>query len=244
MVRTEKAVIARLEKAGEKFEILVDPHMAMDFRHGKGVDFDDLIAIDSVFKDAHKGEVKAEESLRKAFGTTEFDAVAKRILMEGEIQLTTQQRREMAENKRKELVNYISINAMNPQTGAPHPIQRIETALGEMKFNIDINRPFAEQVQEALKGLKRLLPISMEKLRIAVKIPAQFSGKAPSILHKYELKKEEWQNDGTLIALLEVPAGVKQDLLNELNHLTHGDLQMKILETRGYDSDRLQGIQI
>ncbi len=233
MVRTEDAVIARFEKAGEKFEILVDPHMAMDFKHGRPVDFDDLIAIDSVFKDAAKGEVKADEGLKKVFGTTAFAEIAKKILMGGEIQLTTQQRREIAENKRKELVNYISRNAMNPQTGAPHPAARIETALSEMKFNIDINKPVSEQVQEALKGLKRLLPLSMEKLRLAVRVPAQFAGKSSPILHKYELKKEEWQNDGSLIAMLELPAGVKQDLLNELNHLTHGEVEVKILDSRG-----------
>lgn len=233
MVRTEDAVIARFEKAGEKFEILVDPHMAMDYRHGKQVDFSDLVAIDSVFKDAGKGEVKAEEGLRKVFGTTEFNAIAKKIILEGEVQLTTQQRREMAESKRKELITFISRNAMNPQTGAPHPLQRIETALNEMKFNVDINRPMPEMVQEALKGLKRLLPLSMEKLRVAVKIPAQFAGKAVAVLHKYDLKKEEWQNDGSLIALLEIPAGVKQEMLSELNHLTHGNLEAKILENKG-----------
>ncbi len=233
MVRTEDAVIARYEKAGEKFEILVDSHLAMEFKHGKNVDFGDLIAIDSVFKDAHKGEVKADEGIRKVFGTTDFNAIAKKILLEGEIQLTTQQRREMAENKRKELVTYISRNAMNPQTGAPHPAARIETALAEMKFNIDINRPLQDQIQDAIKGIKRLLPISMEKLRLAVKIPAQFAGKASPVLHKYELKKEEWQNDGSLIAMLDVPAGVKQDLLNDLNHITHGEIDVKILENKG-----------
>ncbi len=233
MVRTEDAVIARYEKAGEKFEILVDSHLAMEFKHGKAVDFGDLIAIDSVFKDAHKGEVKADEGLKKVFGTVEFAPIAKKILLEGEIQLTTVQRREIAENKRKELITYISRNGMNPQTGAPHPAARIETALEEMKFNIDINRPLQDQIQEALKGLKRLLPISMEKLRLAVKIPAQFAGKASPILHKYELKKEEWQNDGSVIAMLEIPAGVKQDLLNELNNLTRGEIDVKILDNKG-----------
>ncbi|VVB99771.1 Ribosome maturation protein SDO1 [uncultured archaeon] len=230
MVRTENAVIARFEKMGEKFEILVDPDLAMDFRHGKPVDFDDLIAIDSVFKDANKGEVKQEDGLRKVFGTTEFPAIAKKILLEGEVQLTTQQRRDIAERKRRELVSFISRNAMNPQTNAPHPEQRIETALSEMRFSIDINKPIQEQIQEALKGLKRLLPISMEKLRLAIRIPAQFSGKSSPVLHKYGVQKEEWQNDGSLIAMLEVPAGVKQDLLNDLNHITHGEVEVKILE--------------
>lgn len=233
MVRVEDAVIARLEHSGERFEILVDPNLAMDLKHGKAVDFDELLAIDSVFKDAHKGEAKGEDSLKKVFGTTKALEIAKRIILEGEVQLTTQQRRDIAERKRKEVINFISRNAMNPQTKAPHPVQRIEAALNEIKFNVDINKSTQDMVQEALKGIRKLLPISMEKLSLAVRIPAEFAGRASPVLHKYELKKEEWQNDGSLVALLEVPAGAKQDLFNELNHLTHGQVESRILENKG-----------
>ncbi len=232
MVRVEEAVVARLEHSGEKFEVLVDPHLAMDLKHGKEVDFEDLLAIDTVFKDAGKGEEKSHESLKKVFGTTRTYDIARKIIREGTIQLTTQQRREIVEKKRREVVNFICRNAMNPQANAPHPVQRIENALEEIKFSVDINKPVSELVQEALKELKKVLPISMEKLNIAVKVPAQFSGKDSVILHKYELRKEEWQNDGSLVALLEVPAGITQDLFNELNHLTHGQLESKILEKR------------
>ena len=38
MVSLEKAVIARLRKAGEEFEILVDPYLARDLKEGKEVD--------------------------------------------------------------------------------------------------------------------------------------------------------------------------------------------------------------
>src|SRR3989344_590501 len=116
MVRTEDAVIARFEHSGEKFEILVDPHLAMDAKSGKDVDFEGLMLIDQVFKDAGKGEAKNEESLRKVFGTTDVRAIVKKILTEGEIQLTTVQRREIGDRKRKEIVTFISRNAMNPQT--------------------------------------------------------------------------------------------------------------------------------
>ena len=69
----------------------------------------------------------------------------------------------------------------------------------------------------------------MEKMRVAVKVPARFAGSALSVLHKYEIQKEEWLNDGSLAVVLELPAGVKQELFNELNHLTHGEIESKIL---------------
>ncbi len=230
MVKLEDAVIARYEKAGEKFELLVDPNLAMDLKHRKEVNLDDLLAIDSVFKDANKGDVKSEEALKKVFGTADVKEIAKRVILDGEVQLTTQQRKEILEKKRKEIIAYITSNAINPQTKTPHPPQRIENAIEEAKISIDINKSVAEQVSDIIKEIKRLIPISLEKLRIAVKIPAQYSGKANVILHKYELKQEEWQKDGSLVAVLEVSAGTKASLFDELNHLTHGDIEIKVLE--------------
>ncbi len=230
MVRVEDAVIARFEHSGEKFEILVDPYLAMDLKHGKDVDFGDLLAIDRIFKDAHKGEVKGEDSLRKVFWTTDVVQIAKKIILSGEVQLTTQQRRELLEKKKNDLIAFISRNCMNPQTKAPHPPQRIKLALEEVKFGVDINKPTSELVQEALKHLKKVLPISMDKLKVAVKVPASYAAKSIGILKKFEVKREEWQNDGSLVALLEIPAGIKQDLFNELNHLTHGDFESKVID--------------
>ena len=230
MVKLEDAVIARYEKAGEKFELLVDPNLAMDLRHGREVNLDDLLAIDSVFKDANRGDVKSEETLKKVFGTADIREIAKRIILEGEVQLTTQQRKEILERKRKEIIAYIASNAINPQTKTPHPPQRIENAMEEAKISIDINKSAQEQVISIIKEIKRLIPISLEKLKLAVKVPPQYSGKASVILHKYELKQEEWQKDGSLVAVLEVSAGTKAKLFDELNHLTHGDIETKILE--------------
>ncbi|PIN85412.1 MAG: ribosome assembly factor SBDS [Candidatus Diapherotrites archaeon CG11_big_fil_rev_8_21_14_0_20_37_9] len=230
MVRTEDAVIARYEHAGEKFEMLVDPYLAMDLKHGLKINFDDLLAIDTVFKDAHKGEEKNPESLAKVFGTTDAFKIIAKIIAEGEVQLTTEQRREMTEKKRKEIVQFLARNAINPQTKTPHPAQRIENVLTEIKFHADIGKSVNDQVMDALKEIKKILPISLEKLKIAIKVPAQFSGKAPSILRKYDIQKEEWLNDGSYVVMVEVPAGVKQDLFNELNNLTHGDVETKILD--------------
>ncbi len=104
--------------------------------------------------------------------------------------------------------------------------------MNEIKFGVDLYKPVKEQATLALKELKKVLPISMSKLVVAFKIPAQFAGKAASIVHKYDVKKEEWQKDGSLVVLLELPASVKQSVFNELNHLTHGEVESKIVEEK------------
>ncbi len=232
MVRLEDAVIARLNSHGEKFEILVDPDLALEFKRGNPVNFNELIAFDKIFKDAGKDEEQSDSAINKVFATTDVVEVVKKILLQGEVQLTTEQRKGMREQRRKEIINSIARNAVNPQTSSPHPPQRIEHALDEAKIHIDELKSAEEQIPKILQEIRKLIPISMERLQLAVKIPAIHAGRVSPILHKYELKKEEWQKDGSLIAVLELPAGIKNELFAELNHVTKGDFESKILENK------------
>ena len=232
MVKLEEAVIARIEKGNEKFEILVDPELALKLKKGAVVSFNDLLAIDEVFKDAKKGSKQGPEALNKAFGSSDIEKVAREIIRNGEVQLTTEQRKEIREAKRREIIEIISRNALNPQTNAPHPAKRIETALDEAKIHIDEHRAAEEQIPEILKELRKIIPISFEKQQIAIKVSAEHSGRVSAFLHKHDLKREQWQNDGSLIAVVEMPAGIRAEFLNELNHLTHGDVETKIMEKK------------
>lgn len=232
MVKLEEAVIARLEHSGEKFEILVDPDLAMELKKGKNVNFNELLASDLVFKDQRQGEVAKEELIKQVFGTTNIEEIAKRIILHGRVQLTTDQRRKMLEQRRKEVISLIARNALNPQTNTPHPEKRIEIAITEAKVQIDPSKTAQEQMPDIIKEIKKLIPISLEKMEVAVRIPAIHAGKASAILHKYEIKKEEWQKDGSLVAVFELTPGSKMDLFNELNHVTHGDFESKMLEKK------------
>jgi ribosome maturation protein SDO1 len=230
VVKINEAVIARIEKNGHKFEVLVDPNLAMDLKHGKEVDFSELLADDKIFKDSNKGDEQAPETIKEAFETEEVNEVVKKIIEKGEIQLTTEQRKEFLEKRRAEIITKISRNAINPQTKTPHPPKRIENAMDEAKVHIDAFKSTEEQVNDIVKAIKKIIPISMEKIDFAVKIPAQYSGKCSAIIHKYIIKKEQWMNDGSLAVEFELPVGSKNDLLSDLNSITHGEIDVKIIE--------------
>lgn len=232
MVKMEDAVIARYAREGNKFEILVDPDLAMNLKKGLPVNMNEMFAIDTIFKDAKKGEDASEETIKKVFGTTELKEVATKIILNGEVQLTTEQRRRMVEQRRNEIIAMIARDAINPQTKMPHPPKRIEIAMENARVVIDPAKPASEQLPGILKEIKKLLPISVERLKIAVRVPALYAGKASPMLHKYDIKQEEWQNDGSLIVVVEIPAGMKNDLFNEINHLTHGASETKMLEDK------------
>ncbi len=224
-------VIARIEKAGEKFEVLVKPDAVQKLRDGKDVNVLDNLAIDEIFRDAHKGSKASEEKMQEFFGTTDPVEVARQLIKKGEIQLTTEQRREMQEVKRKQIVQYIAANAINPQTGAPHPPQRIEIAMEEAKVHVDPFKPVEEQVKEVLDALRPLIPIRFEKARIAVKLTAEDSAKCYGDIKAFgTILREEWQRDGAWIGVVEMPAGMQTEFIERLNAKTKGNVEAKVLK--------------
>ncbi len=237
MVSLEKAVVARMNRFQVNYEILVDPDRAHDLaeklRKNEPVSSNDLravTAVDTVFTHWTDGKKASDEILLKGFETTDFDAVARRILVEGEIQLTSDQRKKMADAKHKRIVETILRNAWNPQTKTPHPRDRIERALEEAKFKADPQKRVEEQVEVAMKLLRPLMPIAFEKVRVAIKIPAEHTGHTYGVVKGLgEMKNEEWQADGSLIVVLEMPAGMQTEVYDRLNSVTHGQVTTKLL---------------
>lgn len=230
MAKLETAVIARYVHAGDHFEILVDPKLALALKRGQEVDLDDLLAAPSVFTDAKRETRQTELLIQRTFGTMDMHVIAKKIILDGEVQLTTEQRKALREEKRKAIVDFIARNAVNPQTGAPHPPLRIENAMTEAKVTVDEFKDVVQQVNEIIPKLRILLPISMEKVQIAVRVPVQYASPCLNVLHKFDLKKQEWQNDGSLIAIVEIPGGMKPELFDKLNSASHGQVTTKMLE--------------
>jgi ribosome maturation protein SDO1 len=224
-------VIARIEKAGEKFEVLVKPDAVQKLREGQDVSILENLAIDEIFRDAHKGSKASEEKMKEFFGTSTPEEVARQIIKKGEIQLTTEQRREMQEAKRKQIVAYIAANAINPQTGTPHPPQRIEIAMEEAKVHVDPFKPVEEQVKEVLAALRPLIPIRFEKTRIAVRLTGEDAAKSYGDIKAFgAILKEEWLPTGAWVGVVEMPAGMQTEFLNRLNAKTKGNVEAKVLK--------------
>jgi ribosome maturation protein SDO1 len=229
LVSLDKAVIARLDRGKCHFEILVDPKLAQRALEGE-INILELLATDSIFKDSKKGGLASEKDLKEVFHTTDIALIAKQIIKEGKIQLTTEQRKERETQLRKRLVDHIVRNSMDPRTKTPHPPARIEAALTDAKFHPSLFRPFEQQVKEALDAIRPLIPISMEEIKLAVKIPPTWVGKAYGKIREFgKLLKEEWQSDGSLICLINLPAGQQNDFFDQVNAITKGEVELKII---------------
>ena len=230
MVKLEDAVVARLSSHSTTFEILVDPELAMAVKSGQSDDVRGILAIDKVFKDAKKGDKAADEMVQKVFGTTDVLKVAEEIVRRGEIQVTTEQRRQMREQRLKQIIALISRRAINPQTGTPHPPARIESAMEKARVHVDEFKSAEEQLPDIIKALQPLVPLKFEIKRIAVKIPAAYTGKTQRVVKSFAtVKQEQWLNDGSWAAVVEVPAGIQAEFFDKLNELTRGEAQTKVL---------------
>jgi len=230
MIPLDKAVVARLESHAERFELLVDPDEASRFKQGEPIDIEDIVAALNIFENASHGDRASDETLMKVFGTLDFPTIAKRIIEKGEIHLTSDQRRHMIADKRKQVVNFIVRNAVNPQTGFPHPPTRIEMAMEEARVNIDPFRHLDELVKDTMKALRPLIPIRFEELRLAVKIPPDYAARAfAEIQTGAVIEKEEWQRDGSWICVVRIPAGIQNEFFTTVNRITKGEGEVKKL---------------
>ena len=233
MISLDEAVTARLESHGQRFEVLVDPDAALEIKRGEFEDdLADVIAAEDVFENADRGDRPPEDALEEVFDSTDPLAVIPEVIDRGEIQITAEQRREMQEQKRKQLVNRIARNAVNPQMDdAPHPPERIESALEEAGFTVDPMEPVESQVDEALDDLRPVIPIRFDTVTVAVQLPPDYAGSGQAQVREFaDLQREEWQGDGSWVGVLEFPAGMQEDFYDLVNELSSGQAETKIIK--------------
>ncbi|UCF49370.1 MAG: ribosome assembly factor SBDS [Thermoplasmatales archaeon] len=223
-------VIARFESHGERFEIIISPEAVERIRDGSPLNMEDL-ASEFIFSDAKKGNKASEDKMEEVFNTNSIEEIATKIILKGDIQLTTEQRHKMQKNKTNRIIETISKNAMDPKTKAPHPRQRIELAMEQAGVHVDPFKPVSEQVKLIIELLRPIIPISMENIKISIKIPAEHIGKAYGTVRNYgSLEREDWQSDGSWIGIIRIPAGMQNDFYDKINDVTKGNVSTKILK--------------
>lgn len=213
-------VEARIKIKGKQFEILVDLDSALKFRKTGQGSIQNILAVSTIFSDIKKGMHASSAELKAAFNSDNIEVIAEEIIRHGEIQLPAEYRREEREVKHKQIVDFLARNCIDPRSGMPHTPTRIETALHEVHINVD-DRPVQEQIPAIIKELQKLLPLRIETKRLSIKIPAAFTGHAYSLLKEFK-EKEEWLDDGSLLCIVSLPAGMQSEFYDKLNKITHG----------------------
>lgn len=227
---SDKYTTARLAKGQDHFEILVKPQQALDYKLGKQVPMSQVLLIEEIYSDSSKGTRASEEKLQKYFGTTDPVMVAEEVMKSGDLQLTTDQRRQLVEDKRRQIVAIIARNAIDPRTNTPHPPLRIEQAMSQIRLSIDPYKSAEEQSKFVIEELRPILPLKIEQMRVAVKVFPEHAARAYNAFKSFgNVSREEWQSDGSLVAVVEMPAGLYGSFIDRIGKLTQGTIQTKVL---------------
>ncbi|MDG6911292.1 MAG: ribosome assembly factor SBDS [Nitrososphaerota archaeon] len=228
---SSKFTTVRLTIAGEHYEILVNPDSALSYKQGRNVEPSAVIAVDEVYSDSRKGLRAAGEKLKLHFGTDDPAKAALEVLKRGELNLTQEQRKRLTEEKRRAIIAAISKNFVDPRTLLPHPPTRIDQAMLEARVSVDPFQDPNEQMKAVVDALRTILPLKSEKVRLQVRVAAQYTGQAIGILKTFgEIVKEDWLADGTLSAIVEIPAGGQPGLLDRLGSTTKGAAQVTVVK--------------
>ena len=223
--------VVRYSFEGEKFEILVKPDPALEYKLGKKKDISSVLVSEEIYTDSNKGTKPSTEKLFKAFKTEDLTEIAQKILEKGDLNLTTDQRRKMIEEKKKQIVSFISKTYVDPRTHLPHPPLRIEQAMKDARISVDPQRTTDDQVKDIVEKLRSIIPLKSENLSLEIIIPAQYASQSYSVLKSTgSLKKEEWQNNGSLKAILEIPAAARPNVIDRLGSITKGSATIEVMK--------------
>lgn len=225
----DKVTVVRLSVEGEKFEIIVKPDPALEFKLGKRKEVSGVLVSDEVYSDSNKGTRASEEKLMKAFKTTDSNSIATIIMQKGDLNLTTDQRRKMVTEKRKQIVDSIAKSFVDPRSHLPHPPLRIEQAMDDARVSVDPFRNIDEQIKEIIEQLRSIIPLKSENMLLEVAVPAQFAAQSYSVLKSFgSLKKEAWQSNGSLKVILDIPAAARANVIDRLGSVTKGTASVEV----------------
>ena len=228
---SDKLTVVKYTFEGEKFEILVKPDPALDYKLGKIKDVGSILVSEEIYQNSGKGTRASSEKLQKAFQTEDPLIIAEKILQKGDLNLTTDQRRKMTAEKRKQIITFIAKTFVDPRSHLPHPPLRIEQAITDARVSIDPFKSVEEQMKDIVENLRSIIPLKSENLSLEISVPAQYVAKSYSVLKSTgTLKKEEWQKDGSLKAILEIPAAARPNVIDRLGAITKGTAFVEVLK--------------
>ena len=223
--------VVRYSFEGEKFEILVKPDPALEYKLGKKNDLSKVLVSDEIYTDSGKGTKPSTEKLLKAFKTEDPTEIAQIMFQKGELNLTTDQRRKMIDEKRKQIVEFIAKTYVDPKTHLPHPPLRVEQAMKDARVSVDPHKSVDEQVKEIVEKLRSIIALKSENLQLEIVVPAQYASQSYSVLKSVgSLKTEEWQNNGSLKAILEIPAAARPNVIDRLGSITKGSATVEVVQ--------------
>jgi len=211
------------------FEVLCKPGSVSKYREGKIGSLDNILMSDEIFTNSSKGNRAKKTELLAAFQTDNVMECIKIIMEKGEFSLTTLEKRDMTEKKKREIIQDIHTYYVDPKSGFPHPTIRIELALEQAKItSFDPFIPADKQIQVFWRKLNDIMPMKKVMMESIITIPVKYLGKCKNIIKQNgTVSGEKVQGDVCNMNVSFLP-GSFDKLVQELSKMTNGEAQISI----------------
>ncbi len=225
MVNVDDAFEVRYKKAGEMFEVLVDFDKLNEFKKKPNeVSVYDVVADVKIFKDQRKGDIASTNLLFDVFKTYNEEVIIKEILLKGECQIPTSYLNKLRDEKKMQVVNYIVENAVNPASKMKYTPSMIESEVSKLKYSFDPNVGFERQAEEVIKLLKKVMPISVDKVVLEIEVPGMYVGAFYGPFRKMgQITKEYYDNSGNLRMHMEVTQSQVDNVIEFIKAKTNNE---------------------
>jgi ribosome maturation protein SDO1 len=163
---------------------------------------DEVLQTTTIFSNVSKGILAKREDLMEVFGTDDEVAICKRILAEGELQVSDKERKVELDTLFGDVASVLSEKCVNPETKRPYTISMIERALRDVHFSVDPKRPAkAQALDHALPLLKERFPIDRSHMRLQINLPQSSYGELKDMLRSRDAVVEEEDILGAMVKI-------------------------------------------
>ncbi|BBL45264.1 ribosome maturation protein SDO1 [Nanobdella aerobiophila] len=217
MKNSDQEITIKYKKEGYNFELLIFLKRGIDFKQGKIKNVKEVLVVEEIFKDSKKGERASTESLKKVFGTTDILKVAEEILNNSEIPLPTEYKKELIEERKRQIIEYIRRIGYDSKNNMALTYERAKQLFEMVKYNIDINTPIEKQANDIIKEIKKIYPLKIEYKNIKITVYPDKFKIIGIIKNKYKVIKENWTENYQ--AILEIPVGLVSEFYSDIGKI-------------------------
>ena len=218
-------------KNSNHLEVLVDFEKYEKFKKNQEISIWDVVISEDVFIDQKKGQTFPENELKTLFDTSNKEEILKEIVLKGKCQIPIEHTNKLREEKKKQIVNYISSNSVNPQTKMKYSFDMIENEISKLSVSINPNENFIHQAEKILKKLEEKIPISLKLKTLDIKIPVKYISVFQSRIRSFGIiKKEFYENDGSLKIHLEFLEGRLEEVIEFIKNSSKNECEYHTLE--------------
>ncbi|KAK3267476.1 hypothetical protein CYMTET_23970 [Cymbomonas tetramitiformis] len=193
--RLTNIAVVRYKKGGKRFEIACYKNTVGAWRSGAEKDINEVLQTTTVFDNVSKGVVAKKDLLKKVFGTADEEAVCRKILEEGAMQVSDKEREMHFDNLYRDVANVLVEKCVNPENGRPYPLELLERSLKDVHFSVDPNKTAKQQALDFLPQLQKSIPIERAWMRLSIQVSQSAQdallGELQAMKSRVESKKTE-----------------------------------------------------